>query len=106
MRKSDRRSRFPIAFFAGLHLLCCGSPLLLLLSGGSLAFLTPHWPLIGGVVTVVGMIGFFWYLKRGCAICPRKEELARIEEPDKTANGCASHQPSEEALRAAVSANH
>ncbi|TDX28381.1 hypothetical protein DFO67_11081 [Modicisalibacter xianhensis] len=58
--------------FCGLHLLCCGIPLLLL-SGVSLAFLFPIWPVVGGVVAVIGVIGFIWYLKRGCATCPRNE---------------------------------
>jgi hypothetical protein len=72
MRKSSRESTLPIALFAGLHLLCCGIPLLLL-SGVSLAFLVPDWPVAGGVVAVIGVIGFIWYLKRGCATCPRNE---------------------------------
>jgi hypothetical protein len=27
----------------------------------------------GGLFAVVGVIGFIWYLKRGCATCPRNE---------------------------------
>jgi hypothetical protein len=65
-------SKLLIAAFAGLHLLCCGIPLLLL-SGVSLAFLMPSWPVMGGLFAVVGVIGFIWYLKRGCATCPRNE---------------------------------
>ena len=65
-------SRLLIAAFAGLHLLCCGIPLLLL-SGVSLPFLVPSWPVMGGLFAVVGVIGFIWYLKRGCATCPRNE---------------------------------
>lgn len=58
--------------FAVLHLVCCGIPLLLL-SGVSLAFLAPSWPMIGGALAVLGIIGFVWYLKRGCPTCPRNE---------------------------------
>lgn len=58
--------------FAILHLLCCGIPLLLL-SGVSLAFLVPTWPVVGAILAVVGIIGFIWYLKRGCPTCPRNE---------------------------------
>lgn len=60
------------ALFAVLHLLCCGIPLLLL-SGISLAFLVPSWPVTGVILAVVGVIGFVWYLKRGCPTCPRNE---------------------------------
>ncbi|MBX9591711.1 MAG: hypothetical protein K2Z25_18185 [Beijerinckiaceae bacterium] len=59
-------------FIAALHILCCGVPLLLL-SGVSLAFLVPLWPVAGAILAVVGVIGFAWYLKRGCATCPRNE---------------------------------
>jgi hypothetical protein len=54
------------------EVLCCGIPLLLL-SGVSPAFLMPSWPVMGGLFAVVGVIGFIWYLKRGCAACPRNE---------------------------------
>lgn len=57
------------ALKAVLHLVCCGL-LLLLLSGVSLAFLTPFWPVAAGVLAVLGMVGFAWYLRRGCATCP------------------------------------
>lgn len=58
--------------FAVLHVFCCGIPLLLL-SGVSLAFLAPAWPVIGVVVAVIGVIGFMWYLKRGCSTCQSNE---------------------------------
>jgi hypothetical protein len=61
-----------IAAFAALHLICCGLPLLLL-SGVSLAFIAPYWPVLAGVVAVLGAIGFVWYLRRGCATCSRNE---------------------------------
>lgn len=57
---------------AVLHFVCCGVPLLLL-SGVSLAFLAPLWPIAAGVLAVLGVVGFAWYLKRGCATCPRNE---------------------------------
>lgn len=61
-----------VGLFTILHLLCCGLPLLLL-SGLSLSFLIPTWPVIGIAVAVLGVVGFIWYLKRGCATCPRNE---------------------------------
>ena len=61
-----------VGAFAALHLLCCGIPLLIL-SGVSLGFLFPRWPVIAVSLAVVGVIGFVWYLKRGCATCPRNE---------------------------------
>lgn len=79
MGKKSSESTLPIVLFAGLHLLCCGIPLLLL-SGVSLAFLVPDWPVVGGVVAVIGVIGFIWYLKRGCATCPRNERRCASDE--------------------------
>lgn len=55
-----------------LHLLCCGIPLLIL-SGVSLGFLFPRWPVIAVFLAVVGVVGFVWYMKRGCATCSRNE---------------------------------
>lgn len=73
MRDEDtEKSKLPFAAFAVLHLVCCGIPLLLL-SGMSLAFLVPSWPVAGAVLAVLGVVGFIWYLKRGCATCPRNE---------------------------------
>lgn len=70
--KQDTGGFWPIALFAGLHLLCCGIPLLIL-SGVSLAFLRGRWPVLAVVLAVIGIIGFIWYLKRGCPTCPRNE---------------------------------
>lgn len=67
-----------VAVFAVFHLLCCGIPLLLL-SGVSLAFLRPTWPVIGSALAVVGIVGFVWYMKRGCATCPRNEGRCTLE---------------------------
>lgn len=61
-----------VAVFAVLHLLCCGLPLLIL-SGGALSFVFPSWPVIGAVLAIISTVGFLWYLKRGCATCPRNE---------------------------------
>lgn len=69
--RNNNRSRTFI-LFAVLHLFCCGIPLLLL-SGVSLAFLVPTWPVAGAILAVIGVIGFIWYLKRGCPTCPRNE---------------------------------
>lgn len=68
-----------VALFAVLHFLCCGVPLLIL-SGVSLAFLRPTWPVIGSAFAVLGAAGFIWYLKRGCAACPRNEGRCRLNE--------------------------
>lgn len=72
MEDQKRKGTSTFLIFTILHLLCCGIPLLLL-SGVSLAFLVPSWPIIGVVVAVIGVIGFIWYLKRGCATCQRNE---------------------------------
>lgn len=61
-----------IMVFAVLHFIFCGLPLLLL-SGVSLAFITPYWPVAAGVLALLGIVGFVWYFKRGCASCPRNE---------------------------------
>ncbi len=52
--------------FAVLHFICCGVPLLLL-SGVSLAYIAPYWPVAAGVLALLGVVGFVWYLKCGCA---------------------------------------
>lgn len=61
-----------VILFAGLHLLCCGLPLLLL-AGVSFKFVSPVWPIAGVVLALLGIGGFIWYAKRGCATCPRNE---------------------------------
>jgi hypothetical protein len=72
MSKEQKSGVGAMAIFAVLHLLCCGLPLLIL-SGISLAFVRPSWPVIGAVLAALGVIGFVWYLKRGCATCPGNE---------------------------------
>ena len=67
---------------AALHLLCCGVPLLIL-SGVSLGTLWERGPWLAGVIAVVGVIGFLWYLKRGCATCPRNEGRCRLTPEGK-----------------------
>ncbi len=61
-----------------MHFLCCGLPLLLA-SGFSLAFLKPHWPVLGVAIAVMGIVGFAWYVKRGCATCPRNEGRCSLQ---------------------------
>lgn len=61
-----------IWLFAVAHLLCCGLPLLLL-SGISLATFFKSNAAIAIGLAILGVIGFMWYLKRGCATCPRNE---------------------------------
>ena len=72
MRKERREGWGLVAVFAVLHLLCCGVPLLVL-SGVSVGVLFPKWPVVAAVLAVVGMVGLIWYVKRGCATCPRNE---------------------------------
>lgn len=67
---SDSGTAFVV--MAALHVVCCGLPLLLL-SGVSLAFVAPYWPVAAGILAVLGIVGFAWYLRRGCATCPRNE---------------------------------
>lgn len=78
MDKRSNHANVGIIGFAVLHLLCCGIPLLMF-SGLSLTFLAPHRPFIGGVLAVLGLVGFVWYLKRGCATCPRNEGRCSLE---------------------------
>lgn len=71
-QQQKKNTTFAFLAFAGLHLLCCGIPLLLL-AGVSFSFVSPVWPVAGALLIVLGIIGFVWYLKRGCATCPRNE---------------------------------
>ena len=71
-----------IVVFALLHFACCGLPLLLL-SGVSLAFLAPYWPVAAGILAVLGAVGFVWYIRRGCATCPRNEGRCAVQPPDR-----------------------
>ncbi len=61
--RPDQR-RAPGILLAVVLLVCCAIPFLLL-SGVSLAFVKPYWPLAGAVLAVAGVIGFVWYLLRG-----------------------------------------
>ena len=69
---SEKKASVGFILFAAMHVLCCGLPLLLL-SGVSFRFLLPTWPLAGAILVVLGIGGFAWYTKRGCATCPRNE---------------------------------
>lgn len=71
-KQSEKTSSFSFILFALLHLLCCGLPLLFL-AGVSFTFVSPVWPMAGGILIVLGVVGFIWYAKRGCATCPRNE---------------------------------
>ncbi|MDP9414437.1 MAG: hypothetical protein M3Q08_10195 [Pseudomonadota bacterium] len=66
-----------IALLSALHVLCCGLPLLLL-SGVSLATIFPSWPVIGAILAVLGVVGFVWYLRKGCATCPGNPKRCRV----------------------------
>lgn len=65
-----------IAVLSLFHFVCCGIPLLLL-SGVSLATIFPSWPVTGGGIAVLGIIGFVWYLRKGCASCPGNTKRCR-----------------------------
>lgn len=54
---------FAVTLIAGLHVLCCGLPLLML-SGVSLATIFPSWPLVGGALAFLGLLGFIWYSRK------------------------------------------
>ncbi len=62
-RTSDKATGMVLVMV--LHLICCGLPLFLL-SGGSLAFLAPSWPIATGI-TVLGVVGLGWHLHRRVA---------------------------------------
>lgn len=70
-----------IAALSAFHFLCCGIPLLLL-SGVSLATLVPSWPVAGGMLAVLGVVGFIWYLRKGCATCPGNSKRCRARHPE------------------------
>ena len=67
-----KTSSMAFSIFAVLHVLCCGLPLLLL-AGVSFKFVSPAWPIAGFIMMFLGIIGFIWYFKRGCATCPRNK---------------------------------
>ncbi len=71
-QQRNKNATLGFLVFAGLHLLCCGIPLLLL-AGVSFTFVSPVWPIAGAALIGLGIVGFIWYLKRGCATCPRNE---------------------------------
>ena len=60
------------ALFVSVHSLCCAIPALVL-SGVSLAFLAPVFPILGGTLAVLGLIGLAWYLKGRGAASPANE---------------------------------
>lgn len=53
-----------VMLIAGLHVLCCGLPLLLL-SGMSLATIFPSWPALGAVLALLGVVRFIRYRRVG-----------------------------------------
>lgn len=71
-QQQKKTSSLSFILFAVLHLLCCGLPLLLL-AGVSFKFVSPVWPVAGGILIALSLVGFIWYARRGCATCPRNE---------------------------------
>lgn len=63
---------FAVVLIAGLHVLCCGLPLLLL-SGVSLATIFPLWPVLGAVLALIGIVGFVRYRRKGCSACSAEQ---------------------------------
>lgn len=60
--ENDKKNGFGgVALFSVQHLACCD--ILLILSGVSLAFLRPTWPVIGPVLAVLALVGFIWWLR-------------------------------------------
>jgi len=74
-QQRKKNMTFGFVAFAGLHLLCCGIPLLLF-AGVSFSFVSSVWPVAGALLFALGIIGFVWYLKRGCTACPSSEGIA------------------------------
>lgn len=72
-----------VTLIAGLHVLCCGLPLLLL-SGVSLATIVPSWPVLGATLALLGIVGFVWYLRKGCATCSGNPKRCRKHRPQNT----------------------
>lgn len=74
--KTDHAAETPMGFavmlIAGLHVLCCGLPLLLL-SGVSLATISPSPLMLGVILALIGIVGFIRYRRKGCAACPAKQ---------------------------------
>ncbi len=62
---------FIIVLLSAFHVLCCGLPLLLL-SGVSVATLFPSWPVIGGILAVLGLAGPVRY-RKACTTSPADE---------------------------------
>ncbi|KGB55091.1 hypothetical protein FG91_01501 [Sphingopyxis sp. LC81] len=75
---------FTILLLSAFHVLCCGLPLLLL-SGVSLATLFPSWPVIGGILAVLGVVAFVWYLRKGCATRPGNSTRCPARDHDFSA---------------------
>lgn len=71
----DKKSASIFILFAALHVIRCGLPLLLL-SGVSFHFLLPTWPIVGGVLVLLGMVGFALYTRRGCSLARATRALA------------------------------
>lgn len=70
MNRQSDPTRGPGILLAILILVCCALPFLLL-SGVSVAFIRPYWPLVGAVVAVAGLLGFIWYVVQGWPKRPR-----------------------------------
>lgn len=70
--EKDGGTKWGIIIFAVAHMLCCGIPLLILSGVSIVAFFKSNAAIAIGLA-VLGVVGFVWYLKRGCATCPRNE---------------------------------
>ncbi len=74
---TDRVAEAPIGFavtlIAGLHVLCCGLPLLLL-SGVSLATISPSWSVLGATLALLGSVGSVWVSAEGLRHLLRQSE--------------------------------
>lgn len=63
---------FAVMLIAGLHVLCCGLPLLLL-SGVFLATISPSPLMLGVILAFIGSVGFIRNRRKGCAAFPAKQ---------------------------------
>ena len=72
-RAAEAPMGFAVMLIAGLHVLCCGLPLLLL-SGVTLATISPSSPMLGAILGLIGVVAFFRY---------RTGSVVRAAEPPR-----------------------
>lgn len=79
-QQENKPGSLSFILFAALHLVCCALPLLLL-AGVSFTFVSPVWPIAGGILIALCLVGLIRYGKRGCATChPDKEKTCSNQQ--------------------------